>query len=196
VVKSDFWSLEPIDSFFGALRLAAVTGGWMWGLWAPIDPETQQAFFACVAAGAVSSLLLLELLKRYPLRTQIFYRTWLVADAVLIYWAVRVTGGSDSIFVVGFYLLVSIHAFHAGLPVGMAAATIVSVLLSTLQEGGLWWGDSLLRIAFLYIAPSVNPSIGLLFFSAYILRKCNARMWMSSLRSRRGGIRKLMTFSR
>lgn len=149
-MKIDSHSLEPIDCFFAALRLAAVAGGTMWGIFAPLDDYARSSFFACLAVSAVFSLLLLESVRRDVVDTGFTYRVALVTDIVLIYWAVRVTGGGHSVLILGFYLFVALHAFHAGLRVGIAAATAASVLLLTLPGKGIWWGDFVLRLGFLH----------------------------------------------
>ena len=138
-----------IDSFFALLRLMIVAVAALWGFFAPVDEHLRRSFFACVFAGGAFGAGLYWLLQKRIITQSFGYRLALIVDLGLVYWAVRLTGSNDSSLVVGFYLLVAFHSFHSGLRMGIFAAIAVSVLLITLPAGGVWWGDSVIRLGFL-----------------------------------------------
>ncbi|MBI4471495.1 MAG: hypothetical protein HY646_02430 [Acidobacteria bacterium] len=142
---------EKMHSFFAVLRLVAVTAGAVWGFFAPIDENSRSSFFLCLSITAVMGPGLYALIKKKPAAAGSVYRFALIVDLALVYWAVRVTGGLHSSLALGFSLLVALHAFHSGLRIGLAAALAASVLLLTLWDGTVWWGDLGMRLGFLHV---------------------------------------------
>lgn len=142
---------RDIHSLFAVLRLVIIAAGVGWGLFAPLDEHSRWSLFMCLAAGTALGLIFFRMLYSEIVTAAFVYRLALAVDLGLVYWAVRVTGGAHSNLILGFYLLVAFHAFHSGLHVGIGSSITASVLLFTLPNSGLWWGDSLMRLGFLQV---------------------------------------------
>ncbi len=140
---------RDMDSFFALLRLLVVAAVTIWGVFAPLDEHSRSSFFACLSASSATGLILYWVLQKRLINSKCVYKLAFFADLALIFWAVQVTGGNHSSLILGFYWLVAFHSFHSGFRVGFAAAISASVLIMTLPDAGMWWGDSVIRIGFL-----------------------------------------------
>lgn len=151
--------LSAADRFFAGLRLAAIGGGAFWLLLTPHAEHLLQLaglFFAFLLYTALIYSLLW--LTTWPIRR--LYVAALVADLFFLSGMVHGTGGIHSVFDLGFYLLVGLHAFYFGRKAGILIATGAAAL-QVLSDPGTFqaevWADSAIRIGFLYV---IGWSIG------------------------------------
>ncbi|MBI3683511.1 MAG: HAMP domain-containing histidine kinase [Acidobacteria bacterium] len=102
----------------------------------------------------------LFLLTRWPVDR--IYLGALLGDLLLLFGLVRWTGGSNSVFFLGFYLLAGLHSFYFGRRIGLVVATLAAVALILSPPDPFRteaWPDSAVRVGFLYL---IGWSIGLL----------------------------------
>ncbi len=143
------------------LRVTGIAVGIAWLLLTP-HRELWRQLVELFAAFLVYSLLIYGLIvsTHWPIRR--LYLATLAVDLFFLFGLVRWTGGLDSVFVLGFYLLVGLHSFYFGQRSGVLIATFAAVLLvlSTLDMFRTEpWVDSAMRVGFLYL---IGWSIGAL----------------------------------
>jgi signal transduction histidine kinase len=159
--RRGFSRLSAADEFFAVLRLAAIAVAAIWLLLTPHAERQRQlvALFLCFLAYTLVIYSLI-LLTSWSIRR--LYVATLLADLVFLFWLVRWTGGVESVFDLGFYLLVGLHTFYFGWRVGLLMATAATVLL-VFSELNMFraepWPESAIRVGFLYV---IGFSIGLL----------------------------------
>jgi signal transduction histidine kinase len=154
-------SLSAADKFFAGLRATVIVLG---GAWLVLRPplEYRRQFVFLFTAFVLYTLLAYAviLLTRWPVGH--IYLSALVADLLLLLWLVRGTGGVNSVFALGFYLLAGLHSFYFGRRVGVLIATLAALAFVVSAPEGFRaepWLDSTVRIGFLYV---IGWSIGLL----------------------------------
>ena len=107
---------------------AAIATGSFWLLLTP-HPEHQAQLLALFLAFLVYTLLIYGLILLTRLSIRRLYLAALVADLFFLFGLVRWTGGVESAFDVGFYLLVGLHTFYFGWKIGLVIATAAAALL-------------------------------------------------------------------
>ncbi len=163
VVASDrgLSRLYATDKFFAGLRLVVIALGAAWLLLTPrLEHRRQFAGLFFTFLICTFLIYLLVLFTRWPVDR--IYFPALLLDLFLLFRLVGQTSGVNSVFVLGFYLLVGLHSFYFGLRIGMLLATFAAVLLvlSSLENFQAEpWLDSTVRLGFLYL---IGWSIGLL----------------------------------
>lgn len=157
-VRSGF---EIADIGFFVLRIIALSGTVGWLLVAPVPPETVSTFLWIAGFFLTYCLLVYTLLFFRFDRKRVIYRIFLLFDLAFVYLLIVNSGGFDSSFFIGFYLLTALHAFYYGFRSGIAVATVCTViyLLAGLRVSSLEPIDFLLRISFLFL---IALPIGLL----------------------------------
>lgn len=153
--------LGPIDRVFAGLRLLTIGGGIGWLLFSPISHPERERLFLLFSGFCTYSLLLYGVILARPGAVRRAYLVALGLDLLFIVLLIRLTGGFNSDFYLAFYLLVALHTFYYGLPVGLVSATggmllYIGVGLSLPYD--FYWGDIGLRIAFLFL---IAVSVGL-----------------------------------
>jgi len=157
--RNGFSRLSAADRFLAWLRLAAIAVGAIWLLAVP-RPEHLRQLAGLFLAFLVYTVFIYGLLAltTWPIRR--LYVAALIADLFFLTGMVHWTGGSHSVFDVGFYLLVGLHAFYFGPQAGVVIATCAAAL-QLLSEPGTpdtgAWADSAIRMGFLYV---IGWSIG------------------------------------
>jgi signal transduction histidine kinase len=154
--------LEAIDLWFLGLRLVTILVGIAWYVWVPYEPADQSIFALLLwGIGAYTAILCAGIFL-WPGRINSFYLVTLVIDLGFIFFFLRHVARLDGSFFVAFYLLIGLHSFYFGPPIGVAAATVTAGLYSYLYfDFGrpLPVPEFMLRIAFLFL---VAGSFGLL----------------------------------
>ena len=146
--------IEIADVGFFLLRIAALAGSFGWVLLAGISAESARAFLWIslyfVAYNLVLYLLLFSL--GYP-RKKILYGISLIFDLSYVSLLVAHSGGFESSFFIGYYLLAALHAFYYGLPCGLYAAAACAAAYGLAAHYGVQpdWIDFCLRAAFFFL---------------------------------------------
>ena len=153
--------LSATDQFFAGLRGAVIALGAAWLLLTP-HLEHRGRFAVLFAAFLIYTLLIygLILLTRWPVSR--IYLSAQIVDLYFLFQLVRWTGGVNSVFALGFYVLVGLHSFYFGRRIGMMLATfagLAAVLSAPDAFQAEPWLDSTVRLGFLYL---IGWSIGLL----------------------------------
>lgn len=163
-VRSGF---EIADAGFLALRVVALGGTVAWLLVAPVSRETVSTFLRIAGFFLVYCALGYTLLFFRFDRKRDAYRLLLLFDLFFVYLLVVNSGGFESSFFIGFYLLTALHAFYYGYPSGLAVAAVCTVtyLLAGSRVSATDPVDFLLRVSFLFL---IALPIGLL---SEVLRK-------------------------
>ncbi|MCK5503560.1 MAG: hypothetical protein KAJ10_00255, partial [Thermodesulfovibrionia bacterium] len=146
--------VEIADIAFICLRIILFCGGIGWLLFTDISDKTFGYVGNIFAYFAVYSIVLYLWLFLAPLRKKLIYGFALLSDllyASLLVWA---TGGFESSFFTGFYLITALYSFYYGLVPGTIIAAISAglYLISCGYElYGIHWTDFMVRIVLLFL---------------------------------------------
>lgn len=145
--------IEIADVGFFLLRVAALGGNIGWLIFAGMPAESARAFFWISLYFIAYNLVLYLFLFLAPARKTILYGISLIVDLSYVSLLVANSGGFDSSFFIGYYLLAALHAFYYGLPCGLyaAAACAAAYGVATLFDVHPDWIDFTLRVAFLFL---------------------------------------------
>ncbi|MCK5139059.1 MAG: sensor histidine kinase, partial [Thermodesulfovibrionia bacterium] len=147
-------SIEIADIAFILLRIIILCGGVGWLIFSDIPQETFRYIsslfiFLTLYCGFVYLLFFLS-----PVRKRTIYGSLLFFDLVFTSLLVKATGGFESSFLNGFYLITALYSFYYGLFAGImlaAVATVLYLISGNFDLSGLYWTDFLVRIAFLFL---------------------------------------------
>lgn len=146
--------LEVTDIAFIILRFVIFCGGFGWLLLSRISSETFIYISSIFSYFTVYSIFIYIWLFISPQRKKLIYAAALVFDLLYASLLVRGTGGFDSSFFNGFYLITALYSFYFGLIPGAFIAAAAAVLCLASSSEGLYslpWTDFLVRIAFLFL---------------------------------------------
>jgi len=146
--------LEISDIAFIVLRFVIFCGGIGWLLFSLVSPETLRHVSSIFLFFSVYSVVIYVWLFISPQRKKLVYGAALALDLLYTSLLVRVTGGFDSSFFNGFYLITALYTFYFGFFSGVAIASVSAFLYFASSSGGfrdLHWTDFLVRIAFLFL---------------------------------------------
>ena len=147
-------NIEIADRAFFCLRIIIFIGGIGWLYFSDLSLETFQSVRSIFFYFLIYSIIIYSWLFISPDKKKTIYGTSLLFDLIYTSLLVRVTGGFESSFFNGFYLMTALYSFYFGLVPGTIIAAIASVLyfLSCGCEfGSLHWADFIVRIAFLFL---------------------------------------------
>ncbi|MBL7224238.1 MAG: hypothetical protein ISS72_10315 [Candidatus Brocadiae bacterium] len=144
--------LSSVDVGFGLLRLIVAVGALAWLLFAPVPPSSRR-FLAWLFVGfSLYSGALYVALLREGMSARRLYLVALVLDASCLFGVLRLTGGVQSDFLLGFYLMVALHGFYYGWRMGVTvagAAVVLSLASDPAALGTRHWTSAAVRLAFL-----------------------------------------------
>jgi signal transduction histidine kinase len=146
--------IEIADIAFVCLRISIFCGGIGWLLFTDISDKSFEHVNNIFTYFAVYSIVLYLWLFLAPVSKKLIYGFALLFDlsyAPLLVWA---TGGVESSFFNGFYLITALCSFYYGLVPGtmIAALSAGLYLISCGYElYGIHWTDFMVRIAFLFL---------------------------------------------
>jgi diguanylate cyclase (GGDEF)-like protein len=111
-----FKRLEPVDWVFGLFRAASIAIIVAWILWHPIlDPYNRLVLAILATYFAIYSMLLSLGGILRPGKIRVLYHVAMVFDIVFIGLVILATGGiHNSLFFLGFYLLIPLLTFYFG----------------------------------------------------------------------------------
>jgi hypothetical protein len=149
-LKSD---VEIADVGFLFLRVAAPAGNYAWLLLSGIPEGEARIFHWIIRYFIVYTLLLYLLLFLLPERKKTIYGISLGFDLSYVSLLVAHSGGYDSSFFIGFYLLTALHSFYYGPRRGLlvAGASAIVYLFSGYSVSALDRIDFFLRASFLFL---------------------------------------------
>ncbi|MDF1614957.1 two-component system sensor histidine kinase NtrB [Desulfurivibrio dismutans] len=146
--------LDLTDLGFVALRLVVLLGGAGWVLFSDLPPVLVREMAWLLLYFAAYGLLLTLLLYLFPQRKRVFYLISLFLDLAFVSLLVHISGGYQSPFTNGFYLMTALYSFYYGVLIGLGVA-LLSTLLYFVSEGIdfsiLHWTDFSVRAAFLFL---------------------------------------------
>ncbi len=154
--------LSATDVVFALLRALTFFGGLIWVALHPASPKEKAYLYCLFIAFFIYSLIIYLLIFRYPEKVRKLYFVALIFDLGFLFLLLPPTGGLDSSFAFGFYLLAALHSFYYGLLPGLGVAVISSTLY-ILSCPSCWakmhWTDLALRVIFLFL---VSLTLGIL----------------------------------
>lgn len=145
--------VEIADVGFLFLRVAAPAGNYAWLLLSGIPEGEARIFHWIIRYFIVYSLFLYLLLFLLPGRKKTIYGISLGFDLSYVYLLAAHSGGYDSSFFIGFYLLTALHSFYYGLRAGLlvAGASAIVYFFSGTSVSALDRIDFFLRVSFLFL---------------------------------------------
>lgn len=147
-------NIEIADIAFFSLRVIIFCGGLGWLLFSNIPPETFRLVSRIGFFFTVYSLLIYIWLLLYPEIKKGIYGFALLFDLLFASLLVRETGGFNSSFFNGFYLVTALYTFYFGLIPGTAIAAVAAVAYFLSCSYGFYdlhWTDFMVRISFLFL---------------------------------------------
>ena len=146
--------IEIADIAFILLRIIVLAGGIVWVAFSHIPQDTAEELGSIFIYFAVYSIFVYLWLFSYPQRKRIIYILSLFFDLSFVTLLVNLTGGFESHFFNGFYLMTALYSFYYGHVIGIAVAAMAAMLY--LISGGfdfttLPWTDISVKIAFLFL---------------------------------------------
>jgi signal transduction histidine kinase len=146
-------NIEIADIAFVVLRIIIFCGGIGWLLLSDISPKTFIRVTIIFLYFTIYSVLIYIWLVLSPQKKIRIYGFALFFDLLYASLLVRVTGGFNSSFFNGYYLITALYSFYYGLVPGavIAAVATVSYFGSSYGIHELHWTDFMVRIAFLFL---------------------------------------------
>ncbi|MBI4826798.1 MAG: sensor histidine kinase [Nitrospirae bacterium] len=146
--------VEMADAAFLFLRLIILCGGIIWLVFSNIPREGLEDLSNLFVCFSVYSILIYLLLFFYPEKKRNIHVFFLFFDFLFTFLLVRLTGGFDSHFLIGFYLMTALYSFYYGLAPGAAISAVASSLY--LASGDFdftthYWADISVSIASLFL---------------------------------------------
>ncbi len=146
--------IDITDLGFIILRFTVFCGGLAWLLVSDLPPETAWNVVWLLLFFAAYGVLLFFLLFFFPHRKRFLYLISLFLDLSFVSMLVYISGGYQSPFTNGFYLMTALYSFYYGVAIGLGVAAL-STGLYFISEGVdfslLHWTDFSVRAAFLFL---------------------------------------------
>jgi signal transduction histidine kinase len=147
-------NIEVADIAFVCLRVIIFFGGLGWLIFSEIPDYTFRYVSNIFAYFAVYSLAIYLWLFLSPEKKNLIYGFALCFDLSYASLLVKVTGGFESSFFNGFYLITALYSFYYGLVRGAVIAALSAILYFVSCGSGffdLHWTDFFVRISFLFL---------------------------------------------
>jgi signal transduction histidine kinase len=162
IKKLFFEPFNSVDRWFAALRMLVILGGFTWLCVAPLTAQNRILLLYNFLFFCIYSIGLYTLIFRYPSHLSKLYLLALFLDLIFLYWLVHYTGGFESDFFLGFFLLIALHSFYFGMRIGIIVVFLSCVVYLT--AGGFdFTAISVVRLTLRFIFYLlVGVSMGLL----------------------------------
>lgn len=150
-VKSN---IEYADIAFVCLRVIILWGVAAWLIFSHVPGETVGYVTSLIVFFIVYSIFLYSLLFFLADRKRIIYELSLFFDFLFTTLLIKTTGGFESAFSNGFYLMTALYSFYFGPVAGAVIATIAMGLYfisGNFDFSTLYWTDVSVRAAFLFL---------------------------------------------
>lgn len=146
--------IEISDTAFAILRIIVLGGGIAWLLFTDAPQKTIEDVSQALIYFTVYCIFIYLWLFTSPHKKKTVYFFSLFLDLSFISLLVMATGGFDSSFFNGFYLITALYSFYYGPVFGVAVAAIAAVLYTisgSFDFNKLYWTDFSVRISFLFL---------------------------------------------
>lgn len=146
--------ISAIDVSFSIVRLVALLGSAVWIVYHPLPQKEHFYLFFLLSGYFVYTVLLYSLVFRFPWKARRVHIVELILDMALLSFVVPMTGGLNSTFAFGFYLLAAGHSLYYGLFGSLCVGTFCSLVYVFSCSPSLLivhWTDIALRVIFLVV---------------------------------------------
>jgi len=146
--------IDPTDFVFALVKLLAVFGALIWGMYHPMAPNGRFFFLILIGIYFIYNLALYLCVFKFADMAPKIYFLELIIDLIFLSVIVPMTGGLNSTFTLGFFLLAAIHSFYYGLFASIGIALLVSgVYIFSCPDClmKIHWTDISLRAGFLLL---------------------------------------------
>ncbi|NOZ24589.1 MAG: sensor histidine kinase [Nitrospirae bacterium] len=155
----DKWTLvkresEIADVGFLILRVIVLGGGYGWLAYSELSEENIRVFSSILKYFITYCVSIYLLLFFKFEKKRAIYVLSLAFDLSFVYLLTKYSGGFNSNFFIGFYLLTALHSFYYGYLFGLAVAVISTVTYmfsGNFDFATLHWTDFSLRVSFLFL---------------------------------------------
>lgn len=147
-------NIEPVDIAFVSLRVLILWGVAGWLAFSEVSKITFGYITSLVVFFVIYSIFIYILLFFLPGKKRVIYECSLFFDFLFTSLLVRATGGFESPFSNGFYLMTALYSFYFGPYVGAGIAVVAAVLYlmtGNFDFESLYWTDFSVRAAFLFL---------------------------------------------
>ncbi len=146
--------INPTDFTFAVIKLFAAFGALLWGIYHPFSPHERAAFLWMIASFFIYNLLIYLNVFRFPDKASRIYLIEFLVDLTFLSIIVPMTGGLNSTFVLGYFLIAAAQSFYYGLIgsffIGFTTS-LVYIFSCPVCLYSMHWTDISLRIAFLLL---------------------------------------------
>ena len=147
-------ALTTTDAVFAVIRVLAFFGGLIWVAYQPSTPKEKTSFNFLLILFFIYLLTLYLVIFVYPEKIRKIYLGALFFELGFLFLVLPRTGGLNSSFAFGFYLVAAVYSFYYGLIPGIVIAFLSSALY-ILSCPSCWteihWTDLVLRVIFLFM---------------------------------------------
>ncbi|MFA6356762.1 MAG: ATP-binding protein [Candidatus Omnitrophota bacterium] len=146
--------LNPTDFGFSIVKLAAATAATAWGIYHPFSAHDRVVFLWIMAAFYAYNLAVYLAIFRFPDKAAKIYLIEFLFDLIFLSLIVPMTGGLNSSFTLGYFLIAAAQSFYYGLAGSIGIAIIASVAYIFSCPNCLYtmhWTDLSLRVGFLLL---------------------------------------------
>ena len=146
--------IDPTDFAFALVKLLAVFGALIWGSYHPMPPNDKLFFLILLGIYFVYNLALYLCVFKFADKAPKIYFFELLVDLIFLSVIVPMTGGLNSTFTLGFFLLAAVHSFYYGLFASIWIGLLVSgvyIFSCPYCLTRIHWTDISLRAGFLLL---------------------------------------------
>lgn len=145
--------MDHADIAFLVLRAVILWGGGGWLMFTDVSRETLGYIICLLVFFVIYSIFIYILLFFLPGKKRVIYGCSLFFDFLFTSLLVNATGGFESSFSNGFYLMTALYSFYFG-PFAGAGIAVVAAVLFVVTGGDpekYYWTDIAVRVAFLFL---------------------------------------------
>jgi signal transduction histidine kinase len=147
-------NIEHADIAFVFLRIITLWGVAGWLIFSQVSRETTGYVISLIFFFFIYSIFIYILLFFLPEEKRNIYICSLIFDFLFITLLVRTTGGFESSFSNGFYLMTALYSFYFGPMIGVVVAALalgLYIISGNFDFSTLYWTDFSVRAAFLFL---------------------------------------------
>lgn len=145
--------MDQADTAFLILRAVILWGGGGWLMFTDVPRGTLGYIISLLVFFVIYSIFIYILLFFLPTKKRVIYGCSLFFDFLFTSLLVQATGGFDSAFSNGFYLMTALYSFYFGPAAGVVIAAVAAglFLITGADPGKYYWTDIAVRVAFLFL---------------------------------------------